>query len=102
MKAGDDQEGIGFDEEKERVGKLLSARSTESLKDGEELPRICSHAPNDVVYFGAEATAKTRDFSLVPILRVDEFSTSCFGKANRPHCGQRCSSSALRVSQVTL
>jgi hypothetical protein len=57
MKAGDDQEGIGFNEEKERVGKLLRARSTESLKDGGELPRIVSHAPNDAVDFGAEATA---------------------------------------------
>jgi hypothetical protein len=42
MKAGDDQEGIGFNEEKERVGKFLCARSTESLKDGGELPRIAS------------------------------------------------------------
>jgi hypothetical protein len=33
--------------------------------------------------------------------RVDEFRASSFGKANRPHYGQRCSSSALRISQVT-
>ena len=32
MKAGDDQEGIGLNEEKERVGKFLRARPTGSLK----------------------------------------------------------------------
>jgi hypothetical protein len=37
--------------------KSLRARSTESLKVGEELPRIASHASNDAVDFGAEATA---------------------------------------------
>jgi len=57
VKAGDDQEGIGLDEEKERVGEILRARPTESLKDGGELPRIISHAPNDAVDFSAEATA---------------------------------------------
>jgi hypothetical protein len=57
MKAGDDQEGIGFNKEKERVGKFLRARSMESLKDDGELPRIASHASNDAVDFGAEATA---------------------------------------------
>ena len=51
------QEGIGLDEEKERVGEILRARPTESLKDGGELPRIISHAPNDAVDFSAEATA---------------------------------------------
>ncbi len=48
---------IGLDEEKERVGEFLRARPTESLKDGGELPRIISHAPNDAVDFSAEATA---------------------------------------------
>jgi hypothetical protein len=43
-----------------------------------------------------------RSFSLVSILRVDEFRASGFGKANLPHYGQRRSSSALRASQVTL
>jgi len=57
MKTGHDQEDVGFNEEKERVGKFLRARSTESLKDGGELPRIASHASNDAVDFGAEATA---------------------------------------------
>jgi hypothetical protein len=33
------------------------ADPTESLKDGGELPRIVSHASNDAVDFGAEATA---------------------------------------------
>jgi hypothetical protein len=32
MKAGDDQEDIGLNEEEERVGKFLRARPTESLK----------------------------------------------------------------------
>jgi hypothetical protein len=45
------------DKEKERVGKFLRARPTESLKDGGELARIVSHASNDAVDFGAEATA---------------------------------------------
>jgi hypothetical protein len=31
MKTGHDQEDVGFNEEKERVGKFLRARSTESL-----------------------------------------------------------------------
>jgi hypothetical protein len=57
MKAGDDQEGIGLNEEKERIGKFLRARPTESLKDGGELSRIISDASNDAVNFGAEATA---------------------------------------------
>jgi hypothetical protein len=57
MKTGHDQEDVGFNEEKERVGKFLRARSTESLKDGGELPRIISHTSNDAVDFGAEATA---------------------------------------------
>jgi hypothetical protein len=57
MKAGDDQDGIGLNEEKERVGKFLCARPTVSLKDGGELPRIISHASNDAIDFGAEATA---------------------------------------------
>jgi len=57
MKAGEDQEGIGRDEKKERVGKFLRARPAESLKDGGELPRIVSHAADDAVDFGAEATA---------------------------------------------
>ena len=57
MKAGDDQEGIELNEEKERVGEFLRARPTESLKDGGELPRIVSHASDDAVDFGTEATA---------------------------------------------
>jgi hypothetical protein len=57
MKTGDDQEGIGLDEKKERVGKFLRARPAESLKDAGELPRIVSHASDDAVDFGAEATA---------------------------------------------
>jgi hypothetical protein len=57
MKTGDDQEGIGFDEKKERVGKFVRTRPAESLKDGGELPRIVSHASDDAVNFGAEATA---------------------------------------------
>ena len=57
MKAGDDQEDIGLDEEKERVGKFLRARPAESLKDARELPRIVSHASNDAIDFGPEATA---------------------------------------------
>jgi hypothetical protein len=57
MKAGDDQEGTGLNQEKERVGKFLRARPTESLKDGGELPRIVSHAPNYAIDFGTEATA---------------------------------------------
>ena len=40
MKAGDDQEEIGLNEEKERVGKFLRARPTKSLKDSGELPRM--------------------------------------------------------------
>jgi hypothetical protein len=48
---------IGFNEEKERVGKYLRVRSTECLKDGGELPRIASHASKDAFDFGAEATA---------------------------------------------
>jgi hypothetical protein len=36
VKTGDDQEGIGFDEEEERAGKLLRAGPAESCKyDGE-------------------------------------------------------------------
>ena len=42
---------------KQRVGKFLRARPTERLKDGKELPRIVSHASDDAVDFGAEATA---------------------------------------------
>jgi len=57
VKTGDDQEGIGLDEKKERVGKFVRARPAESLKDGGELPRIVSHAWDDAVDFGAEATA---------------------------------------------
>ncbi len=40
MKAGNDQEGIGLNEEKERVGKFLGARPVESLKDGGKLPGL--------------------------------------------------------------
>jgi hypothetical protein len=57
MKTGDDQEGIGLDEKKERVGKFLRARPAESLKDAGELPRIVSYASDDAIDFGAEATA---------------------------------------------
>ena len=57
MKAGHDQEGISFNEKKERVGKFFRASSTESLKNGGELSRMASHASNDAVDFGAEATA---------------------------------------------
>ena len=57
MKAGDDQEGIGLDEKKERIGKFLRARPAESLKNGGKLPQIVSQASDDAVDFGAEATA---------------------------------------------
>jgi hypothetical protein len=57
MKAGDHQEEIGPNEEKERVGKFLRARPMESLKDNGELPRIVSLASNDAIDFGPEATA---------------------------------------------
>ena len=57
VKAGDDQEGIGLDEKKERVGKFLRERPADTLKDGGELPRIVNHASDDAVDFGAEATA---------------------------------------------
>jgi hypothetical protein len=48
---------IGFDEKKEPVGKFLRVRPAESLKDGGKLPRIVSHASDDVVDFGVEAMA---------------------------------------------
>jgi hypothetical protein len=48
MKAGDDQEGIGLNEEKKCVGKFLRLRPTKSLKDGRELPRIVSHVPSNI------------------------------------------------------
>jgi hypothetical protein len=57
MKAGDDQEELRLNEEKERVGKFFRVRPTKSLKDSGELPRIVSHASNDAIDFGPEATA---------------------------------------------
>ena len=63
MKAGDDQEGIGLDEKKERVGKFLRWRLTEG--------------------FARKRRPKPRSLSLVPILRVDEIGAGGFGKTNR-------------------
>ena len=40
VKTGDDQEGIGFDEEEERVGESLRTGSAESFKYDGELPGI--------------------------------------------------------------
>ena len=57
MKAGDDQEGIGLNEEKERVGKFLRTRPPESLKDDGKLPGIVGHALHDTVDFAAKAVA---------------------------------------------
>ena len=44
----------------------------------------------------------SRELQPRSILRLDKFRASGLGKANRPHYGQRCPSSALRVCQVTL
>jgi hypothetical protein len=57
MKTSDNQEGIGLDEKKERVGKFLRARPPESLKDDGKLPGIVGHALHDTVDSGAKAVA---------------------------------------------
>ena len=57
MKTSDNQEGIGLDEKKERVGKFLRARPPESLKDDGKLPGIVGHALHDAADFGAKAAA---------------------------------------------
>jgi hypothetical protein len=57
MKTGDNQEGIGLDEKKERIGIFLRARSPESLKNDGKLPGIVGHALYDVLDFGAKTAA---------------------------------------------
>jgi hypothetical protein len=57
MKTSDDQERIGLDEKKERVGKFLRTRPPESLKDDGKLPGIVGHALHDTVDFAAKAVA---------------------------------------------
>jgi hypothetical protein len=57
MKTSDDQERIGLDEKKERVGKFLRTRPPESLKDDGKLPGIVGHALHDTVDFTAKAIA---------------------------------------------
>ena len=59
MKTGHNQEGIGLDQKKERIGKFFRARSPESLKDDGKLPGIVGHALHDAVDFGAKAIAET-------------------------------------------
>jgi hypothetical protein len=46
--------------------------------------------------------AQTGSLGLIPILRLNEFGARGLSEKNRPHYGQRCSSSSLRVSHVTL
>lgn len=57
VKTGNDEEGIGFDEKKERVGKFLCAGATDDLEDHGELPRVIGHALHDAVDFSAKAPA---------------------------------------------
>jgi hypothetical protein len=57
MKTSDNQEGIGLDQKKERIGKFLHARPPESLKDDGKLPGFVGHALHDAVDFGAKAVA---------------------------------------------
>jgi hypothetical protein len=57
MKASDDQERIGLDEKKERVGKFLRTRPPESLKDDGKLPGIVGHALHDTGDFAVKAVA---------------------------------------------
>jgi hypothetical protein len=55
MKTSNNQNGIGLDEKKERIGKFLRSRPPESLKDDGKLSGIVGHALNDAVDFGAKA-----------------------------------------------
>ena len=57
MKTSDNQEGVGLDQKKERIGKFLRARRPESLKDDGKLPGIVGHALHDTVDFGAKGVA---------------------------------------------
>jgi hypothetical protein len=57
MKTSDNQEGVGLDQKKERIGKFLRARRPESLKDDGKLPGIVGPALHDTVDFGAKAVA---------------------------------------------
>jgi hypothetical protein len=101
VKTGDDQEGIGFDEEEERVGELLRAgrwrvvntmgncrgfsvmrRTTLSISARKRRPKPGASAS----YHSCASMSSARGF----------------GEMNRPHYGQRRSSSDLRVSHVTL
>ena len=102
MKTGYNQEGIGPDQKKERMGKFLRARSPESLKDDGKLSGIVGHALHDAVDFGAKAIAETGSLGLIPVLRLEQFRARGLSEKNRPHYGQRCSSSALRDSHVKL
>jgi hypothetical protein len=57
VKTGNDEEGIGFNEKKERVGKFLRSLAPQSLEDNGKLSRIVGHALDGAVNFGAKATA---------------------------------------------
>ena len=57
MKTSDNQEGVGLDQKKERIGKFLRACPPEGLKDDGKLPGIVGHALHDTVDFGAKEAA---------------------------------------------
>ena len=57
VKTGNDEEGIGFDEKKERVGKFLRSLASQGLEDNGKLSGIVGHALDGAVNFGAKATA---------------------------------------------
>ena len=57
VKTGNDEEGIGFNEKKERVGKFLRSRAPQGLEDNGKLSEIVGHALDGAVNFGAKATA---------------------------------------------
>jgi len=58
LKTGDNQEGIGLDEKKERIGNFFRrARRRVLTKDDGKLPGIVGHALHDTVDFGAKEAA---------------------------------------------
>ena len=60
MKTSDNQEGVGLDQKKERIGKFLRARPPESLKDDGKLPGIVGQCAARHVRFRRESGGLNR------------------------------------------
>jgi hypothetical protein len=102
METGDNKHiAVFLQSEKQGIGKVPHKSAAHLFEDGWKLPGILAHPFDHWVNRLAEASAQASYFAVVPVLRLDQLRAGGLGEDDRIHYGQRCSSSALRLTHVT-